>query len=162
MIRPLLEARAEIQKNFVGFLVQMKSLEFAFEINWPLLKYLIELKTLLVTANCLTRKSGNPIIVQSNGLETIGKWHFSTLTTNTLMTLQKVSIHYRTIMTYEQSALPTVIWNSEFHSEMFWMKQDLFSKKNILVSRCVIQIWKIKITLQVLPKIGRSGPSIWN
>ena len=31
---PLLEARAEIQKYIlVGFLVQMKSLEFAFEIN---------------------------------------------------------------------------------------------------------------------------------
>ena len=48
------------------------------------------------------------------------------------MTLQKVSIHYRTIMTYEQSALPTVILNSEFHSEMFWMKQELFIEKNIL------------------------------
>ena len=36
LIWPLLEARAEIQKYFVGFLVQMKSLEFAFEINWPL------------------------------------------------------------------------------------------------------------------------------
>ena len=29
-----LEARAE--NIFLGFLVQMKSLEFAFEINWPL------------------------------------------------------------------------------------------------------------------------------
>ena len=38
LIPPLLEARAEIQKIFVGFLVQMKSLEFAFEINWPLLQ----------------------------------------------------------------------------------------------------------------------------
>ena len=28
-----LEARAEVQKHFVGFLVQMKSLEFAFKIN---------------------------------------------------------------------------------------------------------------------------------
>ena len=36
LIRPLLEARAEIQKYFRWFLVQMKSLEFAFEINWPL------------------------------------------------------------------------------------------------------------------------------
>ena len=36
LIRPLLEARAEIQKYFFGFLVQMKSLEFAFENNWPL------------------------------------------------------------------------------------------------------------------------------
>ena len=33
LIQPLLEARAEIQKYFVDFLVQMKSLEFAFEIN---------------------------------------------------------------------------------------------------------------------------------
>ena len=36
LIWPLLEARAEIQKYFRWFLVQMKSLEFAFEINWPL------------------------------------------------------------------------------------------------------------------------------
>ena len=36
LIQPLLEARAEIQKYFRWFLVQMKSLEFAFEINWPL------------------------------------------------------------------------------------------------------------------------------
>ena len=36
LIQPLLEARAEIQKYFCWFLVQMKSLEFAFEINWPL------------------------------------------------------------------------------------------------------------------------------
>ena len=28
--------RAEIEKKFVRFLVQMKTLEFAFEINWPL------------------------------------------------------------------------------------------------------------------------------
>ena len=34
--RPLLEARAEIQKYFRWFLVQIKSLEFSFEINWPL------------------------------------------------------------------------------------------------------------------------------
>ena len=33
---PLLEARAEIENIFVGFLVQMKTLEFAFEIKWPL------------------------------------------------------------------------------------------------------------------------------
>ena len=32
-IRPILEARAEIQKYFPWFLVQMKSLEFAVEIN---------------------------------------------------------------------------------------------------------------------------------
>ena len=37
MIRPLLEARAEIQKYFRSFLVQMKTLKFAFEIYWPLL-----------------------------------------------------------------------------------------------------------------------------
>ena len=36
LIQPLLEARAEIQNIFVGFLVQMKSLKFAFEIDWPL------------------------------------------------------------------------------------------------------------------------------
>ena len=40
-IRPLLGARAEIQKYFRWFLVQMKSLEqFAFEINWPLRWYI--------------------------------------------------------------------------------------------------------------------------
>ena len=33
LIRPLLEAKAEIQKYFRWFLVQMKSLDFAFEIN---------------------------------------------------------------------------------------------------------------------------------
>ena len=33
----LLEARAEIKKNnFIGFLVQMRTRKFAFEINWPL------------------------------------------------------------------------------------------------------------------------------
>jgi hypothetical protein len=36
LIRPLLEDRAEIQKYFCCFLVQMKNLVFAFEINWPL------------------------------------------------------------------------------------------------------------------------------
>ena len=36
LIWPLLEARAEIKKYFRWFLVQMKILEFAFEINWPL------------------------------------------------------------------------------------------------------------------------------
>ena len=36
MIQPLLEARAEMKNIFVGFLAQMKSLEFAFESNWPL------------------------------------------------------------------------------------------------------------------------------
>ena len=34
LIRPLLEA--EIQKYFLGFLIKMKSLEFAFKINLPL------------------------------------------------------------------------------------------------------------------------------
>ena len=33
LIRLLLEARAEMKKYFRCFLVQMKSLEFAFEIN---------------------------------------------------------------------------------------------------------------------------------
>ena len=33
LIQPLLEAREELQKHFRWFLVQMKSLEFAFEIN---------------------------------------------------------------------------------------------------------------------------------
>ena len=33
LIQSLLEARAEMQNISVGFLVQMKSLEFAFEIN---------------------------------------------------------------------------------------------------------------------------------
>ena len=36
LIWPLLEARAVIKNIFAGFLVQMKSLEFAFKINWPL------------------------------------------------------------------------------------------------------------------------------
>ena len=31
------EARAEIQKHFRWFLVQMKTLEFAYEISWPLM-----------------------------------------------------------------------------------------------------------------------------
>ena len=38
MIWPLLEARAEIQNIFIHFLVQMKTLKFAFEIYWPLVK----------------------------------------------------------------------------------------------------------------------------
>ena len=33
----LFEARAEIQKHFRWFLVQMKTLEFAYEISWPFL-----------------------------------------------------------------------------------------------------------------------------
>ena len=33
LIPPLLEARAEIQKYFRWFLLQMKTLEFAIEIN---------------------------------------------------------------------------------------------------------------------------------
>ena len=37
LIRPLLEARAEIQKYFHWFLVQIKTLKFAFKINWPLI-----------------------------------------------------------------------------------------------------------------------------
>ena len=36
LIQPLLATRAGIQKCFVGFMVQMKSLEFTFEIKWPL------------------------------------------------------------------------------------------------------------------------------
>ena len=36
LIQSLLEAREEIQKYFCWFLVQVKSLEIAFEINWPL------------------------------------------------------------------------------------------------------------------------------
>ena len=36
LIWPLLEARAEMQKYLCWFLVQMKRLEFAFKINWPL------------------------------------------------------------------------------------------------------------------------------
>ena len=36
LIGPLLEAKVEIQKHFHWFLVQIKSLEFAFEMNWPL------------------------------------------------------------------------------------------------------------------------------
>ena len=36
LIRLLLKAWTEIQKNFFGSLAQMKSLEFAFEINLPL------------------------------------------------------------------------------------------------------------------------------
>ena len=42
LIPPLLEDRAEIQKNFDGFLVQMKSIEFALEINWPLVTEVID------------------------------------------------------------------------------------------------------------------------
>ena len=38
LIWPTLEARAEIQKYFVGFLVSMKTLKFALKINWPTLK----------------------------------------------------------------------------------------------------------------------------
>ena len=38
LIQPLLEAMAEIKNIFVCFLVQMKSLEFAFEIKLPLAK----------------------------------------------------------------------------------------------------------------------------
>ena len=45
LIQPLLEARAEIQKYFCSFLVQKKSLDFAFEINWPLeLKLAIQIR----------------------------------------------------------------------------------------------------------------------
>jgi hypothetical protein len=33
---PFLEAKAEIKKKFVDFLVQMRTRKFAFEINWPL------------------------------------------------------------------------------------------------------------------------------
>ena len=33
LIRPPIEAKAELQNIFVGFLVQMKNLEFAFDIN---------------------------------------------------------------------------------------------------------------------------------
>ena len=49
LIWPLLEARAEVQKYFNGFLVQIKRLEFAFDIKWPLAKYQRSalLKTLL-------------------------------------------------------------------------------------------------------------------
>ena len=36
LIWPLFKAIAEKQKYVPWFLVQMKSLEFAFEINWPL------------------------------------------------------------------------------------------------------------------------------
>ena len=36
LIWPLLEARPEMQKYFRWFLVQMKTLEFAFEIYWLL------------------------------------------------------------------------------------------------------------------------------
>ena len=36
LIQPLLEARAEIKKYFRWFFVQMKTLEFAFEIYLPL------------------------------------------------------------------------------------------------------------------------------
>ena len=36
MIWPILEARAEIQKYFRSFLVQMKTLKFASEVYWPL------------------------------------------------------------------------------------------------------------------------------
>ena len=39
LIQPLLESRAEINIS-VGFLAQMKSLEFAFEISLPLLSQL--------------------------------------------------------------------------------------------------------------------------
>ena len=38
MIWSILEARAEIEKYFRSFLVQMKTSKFAFEINWPLKK----------------------------------------------------------------------------------------------------------------------------
>ena len=36
VVRSVLEARAEIQKYFRSFLVQMKTLKSPFEINWPL------------------------------------------------------------------------------------------------------------------------------
>jgi hypothetical protein len=53
MIWPILEARAEIQKYFRWFLVQMKTSKFAFEINWPLgtaaSKYPLNIGTLYVT-----------------------------------------------------------------------------------------------------------------
>ena len=38
MTWPILEARAEIQKKIVCFLVQVTTSKFAFEINWPLVK----------------------------------------------------------------------------------------------------------------------------
>ena len=48
LIWPLLEARAEIQKYFHWFLVQMKSLEFAFEINWPLEQHFLTVGFLIL------------------------------------------------------------------------------------------------------------------
>ena len=41
LIRPVVEARAEVQQYFVPFLVQMKTLKFAFKIYWPLTIYII-------------------------------------------------------------------------------------------------------------------------
>ena len=37
MIWPILEARAEIEKYFCSFFVQMKTSKSAFEINWPII-----------------------------------------------------------------------------------------------------------------------------
>ena len=47
LIWPLLEARTEIKEYFRCFLVQMKGLELAFEINWPLGTYDLHLLIIL-------------------------------------------------------------------------------------------------------------------
>ena len=55
LIQPLLGARAEIQKYFRWFLVQMKSLEFSFKINWPLKKSNIYLTKMTKLSNSTKR-----------------------------------------------------------------------------------------------------------
>ena len=46
------EVRAEIQKKFVRFLVQMKTLEFAFDIYWPLGEINFSICTVFNGPNC--------------------------------------------------------------------------------------------------------------
>ena len=41
LIWTLLEVRAELKKKIVGFLVQMRTRKFVFEINWPLVLFII-------------------------------------------------------------------------------------------------------------------------
>ena len=65
LICPIFDARAQIQKYFCCVLVQMKSLEFAFEINWPLelngRSQPVLQTSLVYSACCSAAQSNDPV-----------------------------------------------------------------------------------------------------
>ena len=126
--------RAEIQKYVVRFLVQMKNVEFAFEINWPL-----AVVTWYSTRNNTHRCTKNSHSGAKRKQIDSGNW------VTWLVTCQKHKSKSITFINLDKTYY-TVIWEWKFHSEMLSRIQDpailiLFIKNAQKFTKIILQLF---------------------